>query len=98
MVRAGGGGWSPLRAVPRIAMGAISVPVVVGFVALGAGIVVVRSLRDVARETPPDHPPRPGVTRPQPLTFDPRLLECDRAMAGRWGRGGSGIASRGAAL
>jgi hypothetical protein len=32
-------------------MGAISVPVVVGFVALGAAVVVIRSLRDVARET-----------------------------------------------
>ena len=63
MVRAGGGGWSPLRAVPRIAMGAISVPVVVGFVALGAGIVVVRSLRDVARETWARVPPLRGATR-----------------------------------
>ena len=63
MVRAGGGGWSPLRAVPRIAMGAISVPVVVGFVALGAGIVVVRSLRDVARETWARVPPLRGSAR-----------------------------------
>jgi len=31
-------------------MGAVSVPVVLGFVALGAGVIVVRSLRDVARE------------------------------------------------
>ena len=47
-----GGGWRPLRAVPRVAMaGAISVPVVLGFVVLGAGVIVVRSLRDVARET-----------------------------------------------
>ena len=52
MVREGGGGWRPLRAVPRVAMaGAISVPVVLGFIALGAGVLVVRSLRDVARET-----------------------------------------------
>ena len=50
MVRDGGGGWRPLRAVPRVAMGAVSVPVVLGFVALGAGVIVVRSLRDVARE------------------------------------------------
>jgi hypothetical protein len=52
MVRDGGDGWRPLRAVPRVAMaGAISVPVVLGFIALGAGVIVVRSLRDVARET-----------------------------------------------
>jgi len=52
MVRDGGDGWRPLRAVPRVAMaGAISIPVVLGFVVLGAGVVVVRSLRDVARET-----------------------------------------------
>ena len=50
MVREGGEGWRPWRAVPRIAAGAISVPVVVGFVALGAVVVVVRSLRDVARD------------------------------------------------
>ena len=51
MVRDGGEGWRPWRAVPRIAAGAISVPIVVAFVALGAVVVVVRSLRDVARET-----------------------------------------------
>src|SRR5438132_11118250 len=51
MVRDGGEGWRPWRAVPRIAAGAILVPVVVGFVALGAIVVVVRSLRDVARDT-----------------------------------------------
>ncbi len=51
MVRDGGEGWRPWRVVPRIAAGAISVPVVVAFVALGAVVVVVRSLRDVARDT-----------------------------------------------
>ena len=51
MVRDGGEGWRPWRAVPRIAAGAISVPVVLAFVALGAVVVVVRSLRDVARDT-----------------------------------------------
>ena len=51
MVRDGGEGWRPWRAVPRVAAGAISVPVVVGFVALGAVVVVLRSLRDVARDT-----------------------------------------------
>ena len=51
MIRDGGEGWRPWRVVPRIAAGAISVPVVVGFVALGAVVVVVRSLRDVARDT-----------------------------------------------
>ena len=51
MIRDGGEGWRPWHVVPRIAAGAISVPVVVGFVALGAVVVVVRSLRDVARDT-----------------------------------------------
>ena len=51
MVRDGGEGWRPWRAVPRIVARAISVPVVVAFVALGAVVVVVRSLRDVARDT-----------------------------------------------
>ena len=44
-------GWRPWQAVPRIALGAVTVPVVVGFVALGAVVVVARSLREVARET-----------------------------------------------
>ncbi len=51
MVRDGGEGWRPWQVVPRIAAGAISVPVIVGFVTLGAVVVLVRSLRDVARET-----------------------------------------------
>jgi hypothetical protein len=51
MVRDGGEGWRPWQVVPRIAAGAISVPVVVGFVTLGAVVVLVRSLRDVARDT-----------------------------------------------
>jgi hypothetical protein len=36
--------WS---VVPRIASGALAVPVVLGFVALGAVVVVGRTLRDV---------------------------------------------------
>ena len=63
MVREGGVGWRPLRVVPRVAMGAISVPVVLGFVALGAGVVVVRSLRDVAREAWARVPPWRGTAR-----------------------------------
>jgi len=51
MARDAGDGWRPWEAVPRIAAGAISVPVVVGFVALGAAVIVFRSLRDVARGT-----------------------------------------------
>ena len=51
MARDVGEGWRPWQAVPRIAAGAISVPVVVGFVALGAAVIVIRSLRDVARGT-----------------------------------------------
>jgi len=63
MIRDGGEGWRPWRVVPRIAAGAISVPVVVGFVALGAVVVVVRSLRDVARDTWARVPPWRGGAR-----------------------------------
>jgi hypothetical protein len=51
MARDGGEGWRPWHAVPRLAVGAISVPVVVGFVALGAAVLVIRSVRDAARDT-----------------------------------------------
>ena len=64
MARDGGEGWRPWRAVPRLAVGAISVPIVVGFVALGATVLVVRSLRDVARETWARVPFRRGGSGP----------------------------------
>jgi hypothetical protein len=51
MVRERVDGWRPWRIVPRLAAGAISVPVVVGFVALGTAVVIVRTLRDAARDT-----------------------------------------------
>ena len=51
MARDGGDGWRPWHGVPRLAAGAVAVPVIVGFVALGAVVVVVRSLRDAARDT-----------------------------------------------
>jgi hypothetical protein len=41
------GAW---QAVPRIAGGALSIPVVLGFVALGTAVVVGRSLRDGVRQ------------------------------------------------
>ena len=44
------GGWRPWQVIPRVAGGAVTVPVVVGFVALGAIVLVGRSLREVARE------------------------------------------------
>ncbi len=50
MMRDGGDGWRPWRIVPLVAGGAVSVPVVVGFVALGAVVIVARSLRGMARE------------------------------------------------
>jgi len=37
--------------LPRVASGAVSIPVVVGYVVLGAVVIVVRSARDLARET-----------------------------------------------
>jgi hypothetical protein len=43
-------GSAPWRAIPRVAGGIVAAPVVVGFVVLGAAVLVMRSLRDVARE------------------------------------------------
>ena len=43
-------GWRPWRLIPRIAVGAVSLPVIVGFVTLGAALLVGRSLREMARE------------------------------------------------
>jgi hypothetical protein len=39
----------PWGMVPRLAGGAVTVPVVAAFVTLGAAVIVVRSVRDVAR-------------------------------------------------
>jgi hypothetical protein len=49
-------GWATL---PRLASGLLGVPVVVGFVALGAAVLVGRSLRDVVREAWNHLPSRP---------------------------------------
>ena len=43
-------GWRSWRVIPRVVAGAVSVPVVVGFVTLGAAVLLGRSLREVARE------------------------------------------------
>jgi hypothetical protein len=43
-------GASAWEAVPRLAGGALSVPVVLGFVALGTAVVVGRSVRDGVRQ------------------------------------------------
>jgi len=43
-------GWRPWQVIPWLAGGALSVPVVVGFVMLGAAVLVGRSVREVARE------------------------------------------------
>ena len=51
MTREGGEGWGPWELIPRVAGGAVSVPVVVGFVALGAAVLVGRSVRGVIRES-----------------------------------------------
>ncbi len=50
MSRDGGDGPQPWRVLSLIAGGVVSVPVVVGFVALGAAVVALRSARDAARE------------------------------------------------
>ena len=63
MARDGGDGWRPWETVPRIAIGALSVPIVLGFVALGAVVIVGRSLREVARETWSRIPARRALPR-----------------------------------
>jgi len=50
MAMDGEDGWRTWRVIPRLAGGVLAVPVVVGFVALGAAVVVARSVRDVGRE------------------------------------------------
>ena len=42
-------GWTGWRVVPRVVAGAAAVPLVVGFVALGAAVIIGRSVRDVLR-------------------------------------------------
>jgi len=50
MLRDDVSGWAVWRIVPRLAGGVVSVPVVAGFVVLGAAVLVGRSLRGVARD------------------------------------------------
>ena len=63
----GSSGWGRML---RLAGGAASLPLIVGFVALGAVVVVGRSLRDVARValwrriTSDGHPNRSHGSRP----------------------------------
>ena len=47
----GDDGWGGWRVLPRLVGGAVSVPVVVGFVALGTVVLVIRSVREMVRET-----------------------------------------------
>ena len=51
MSRGVGNGWGPLGVLPRVASGAMSIPVVASFVVLGAVVIVARSARELARET-----------------------------------------------
>lgn len=57
-------GWGPLSMLPRVASGAVSIPVVAGFVVLGAAVVVVRSAREIAREAWSHLPPWRGTSEP----------------------------------
>lgn len=50
-------GWGPLGMLPRAVGGAMSIPVVAGFVVLGAVVIVARSARELARETWSHLPP-----------------------------------------
>jgi hypothetical protein len=45
-----GNGWRSWQTIPRLAGGIVATPIVVMFVALGAAVVITRSVRDVARE------------------------------------------------
>lgn len=45
-----GNGWRSWQTIPRLAGGIVATPIVVAFVALGAAVVITRSVRDVARE------------------------------------------------
>lgn len=54
------------RSVPRLAGTAIAAPLVVGFVTLGAAVVVLRSLRDLARASWRSAPPRDDDPGPRP--------------------------------
>jgi hypothetical protein len=61
MSRSIGNGWGPLSVLPRVAGAAVSIPVVAGFVMLGAAVVVVRSARELAREAWSYLPPWPAA-------------------------------------
>jgi len=43
-------GWQPWHVVSWVVAGAVSIPAVVGFVTMGAAVLVVRSVRDVVRQ------------------------------------------------
>lgn len=76
MAKEDGEGWGVWRVLPRVAAGAVSLPVVAAFVVLGGAVLVIRSVRDVARETwarlplrrvtPPSPPPPPEQEERQP--------------------------------
>ena len=57
-------GWRAWRVVSYLVGGAVSFPVVAGFVMLGAGVVVARSMRDMMREAWARLPMR---VRPEPV-------------------------------
>jgi hypothetical protein len=80
MAREVGWAWGVWRVLPRVAAGAVSLPVVAGFVALGGAVLAVRSIRDVARETWARLPLR-RVTPPPPEEEEPEVGR-PRASAG----------------
>lgn len=52
-----GAEWRPWQILSLLAGGAVSVPIVAGYVTLGAAVVLGRSIRDVAREVWEHVPP-----------------------------------------
>ena len=74
--------WGVWRVLPRVAAGAVSLPVVAAFVALGGAVLVVRSVRIVARETWARLPFRRPTAPPPPPEPEEEEREPPRASAG----------------
>jgi hypothetical protein len=81
MAKEVGEGWGVWRVLPRVAAGIVSLPVVAAFVALGSAVLVVRSVRSVARETWARLPLH-RVTPPPPAEPEEEEREPPRASAG----------------
>jgi hypothetical protein len=66
MAKEDGEGWGVWRVLPRVAAGAVTLPVVATFVVLGGAVLVVRSVRTAAREVWTRLPHRTTTSAPPP--------------------------------